>query len=237
MPMDMKNRLEKVSLNGMTSVTIWLEYSDSDMASPAMNAPRARERPKREVTHAVPRHTSTMVRIKTSRFLSLTTWSNILGMSQMTAITMTAKAAKETPSFFVISRAEEPSFMPMDCMTMTIRTTARSWNMSTPTERLPCGELTSPLSTRSFNTMAVEEREMTKPRSMATEKDWPMRREKPTTMRTVKPTWNPPPRMPSFLMLRSRDTENSRPMVKRRSTTPICARVSTLWSAFMTPEP
>src|SRR3990170_7950648 len=220
-PMDMKKRLEKVSLKGMTSATIWLEYSDSEMARPAINAPRASERPKSEVTHAVPRHTSTMVRMKTSRFLSFTTWSNILGMSQMTAMTMTAKAAKEKPSFPAMSMAEESPFMPMDCMIMTISTTARSWNMRTPTERLPCGELTSPLSTRSFNTMAVEEREMTKPRSMATEKDWPMTREMPSTMRTVKPTWKPPPRMPSFLILRSLDTENSRPMVKRRSTTPI----------------
>ncbi len=74
MPMEMKKRLENVSLKGMTSATIWLLYSDSEMASPATNAPRARERPSREVTHAVPRQTRTIVRMNTSLFLSFTTW-------------------------------------------------------------------------------------------------------------------------------------------------------------------
>jgi len=74
MPMEMKNRAEKVSRNGTTSATIWLLYSLSDTASPAMNAPRARERPKREVNHAVPMQTRAMERMKTSRLRSFTIW-------------------------------------------------------------------------------------------------------------------------------------------------------------------
>lgn len=47
MPIDMKNRLRNVSLKDKTSATIWWLYSDSDMTRPAINAPRARDRPAR----------------------------------------------------------------------------------------------------------------------------------------------------------------------------------------------
>ena len=237
MPMDMKKRLEKVSLNGMTSATIWLEYSDSEMANPAMKAPRARESPKREVNQAVPRQTRTMVRMNTSLFLSFTTWSKSLGMNQTTAATIIAKAAKERPSFFVISKGEAPSSIPIDWSTMTIRTTARSWNRSTPTEKFPCGVLTSPLSANNFRTIAVDEREMIKPRSRATDKFWPRIRDIAMTNMTVSPTWKPPPIMPSRLMLRSFAIENSNPMVKRRRTTPIWARSSTVCVSLTSAKP
>src|SRR3989304_4967196 len=64
-PIEIKKRELKVSLKGRISATIWFEYSDSDIASPAMNAPRARERPLKEVAHAVPRHTNTIVSMNT----------------------------------------------------------------------------------------------------------------------------------------------------------------------------
>ncbi len=106
-----------------------------------------------------------------------------------------------------------------------------------PTERLPCGELTSPLSVRSFNTIAVEERAMMKPRSIETGKEKPMKYPATSTMATVPPTWKPPPMSPSRRMLSMRAMENSSPIVKSRRTTPICERVSTVSISVTSPKP
>ena len=53
-PIEMKKRLLKLSLNGEISERIWWAYSDSDSASPARNAPSASESPRVEQT---PGHT------------------------------------------------------------------------------------------------------------------------------------------------------------------------------------
>jgi len=150
---------------------------------------------------------------------------------------MTAKATSEKASPFDISKTEAPLDPPMDWTSMTISTTHRSWKMSMPTERLPCGELTSPLSVSSFNTIAVEERAIMKPRSIETGKEKPIREPAASTMATVTPTWNPPPMSPSRRMLSMRAMENSSPMVKSRRTTPICERVSTVCISVTSPKP
>src|SRR3990170_7431677 len=113
MPIEIKKRLEKVSLNGMTSATIWLEYSDSEMASPAINAPMASERPKSEVNHAVPRHRSTIVRMNTSLLLSFTTCSKTLGMMKATPTTITAKAMSDAPRDLATDSTDAPELPPM----------------------------------------------------------------------------------------------------------------------------
>ncbi len=126
MPMEMKKRAEKVSRNGTTSATIWLLYSLSDMASPAMKAPSASESPKREVNHAVPMQTRAMERMNTSLFLSFTIWLKKRGIMYITATTMAAKAKSEKASPFDISKTEAPLLPPMDWTSMTISTTQRS---------------------------------------------------------------------------------------------------------------
>ena len=45
MPIEMKKTLLKTSRKGRMSATIWWLYSDSERTSPAMNAPKASDRP------------------------------------------------------------------------------------------------------------------------------------------------------------------------------------------------
>ena len=64
----------------MMSPRAWWLYSDSEMARPAMNAPRARERPTWAVSQAVPKPMKMIVRMNSSRLRVLTTWLNIQGI-------------------------------------------------------------------------------------------------------------------------------------------------------------
>ncbi len=79
--MEMKKIPLKQSRSGRTSATIWWLNSDSEITSPAINAPSARgQAGHRAVNHAVPRQIhSTTKRIKTSRFLTTATSCNNRG--------------------------------------------------------------------------------------------------------------------------------------------------------------
>ena len=72
-PTDMKKRLMNASLNGIMSPMTWWLYSDSEIARPAMKAPRARERPACAVSQAVPNPTKMMVSMNSSLLLVRTT--------------------------------------------------------------------------------------------------------------------------------------------------------------------
>jgi len=73
MPIERKKMLMKASRNGMMSPsTCWL-YSDSEMARPAMNAPRASDSPASAVSQAVPKPMKMMVRRNSSRLRADTT--------------------------------------------------------------------------------------------------------------------------------------------------------------------
>ena len=70
-PIETKKKLVKMSRKGMIVERAALLYSDSDMIRPARKAPRARERPARDVSHAVPRQRVTTVIRKSSRLRRL----------------------------------------------------------------------------------------------------------------------------------------------------------------------
>jgi hypothetical protein len=61
LPVEIKKMLMNISLKGITFPSACIAYSDSDIISPARNAPRARERPARELIHAIERPITTML--------------------------------------------------------------------------------------------------------------------------------------------------------------------------------
>jgi hypothetical protein len=67
-PIDTKNSPLKLSLKGnIVNVASW-EYSDSEITSPARNAPSARDRPNSDVIKAVPKQRTKIVITNNSRF-------------------------------------------------------------------------------------------------------------------------------------------------------------------------
>ena len=71
--------LMNISLKGMTFPSAWAAYSESEMISPARNAPRARERPARELSHATARPITTTLRRKSSLLRVFATWNRRKG--------------------------------------------------------------------------------------------------------------------------------------------------------------
>ena len=108
-----------------------------------------------------------------------------------------------------------------------IGTTHKSWKISTPVARRPCGASISPLSVSPFSTRAVLERAMRHPRKSATCQGRPSAAATRAATATVSPTCSPPPTRTCRPISRSRLSENSMPIVKSSSTTPTSARLST----------
>ena len=74
MPVEIKKMLMNISLKGITFPSACTAYSDSEMISPARNAPRARERPARELIQATERPITTMLSKKSSLLRVFATW-------------------------------------------------------------------------------------------------------------------------------------------------------------------
>ena len=96
--METKKRLLKLSRNGSTSAIAWWLYSDSEMTSPAINAPSASESPAREVSHAMPRHSTMIVSRNSSRLRLLTICSSSQGTRNQAAPTMIPTSAADFAS-------------------------------------------------------------------------------------------------------------------------------------------
>ncbi len=79
--MERKKRLMKASRNGMISPRTCWQYSDSEIARPAINAPSASDKPALAVNQAVPKPMKMMVRINSSRLRALTTMPSSHGMA------------------------------------------------------------------------------------------------------------------------------------------------------------
>jgi hypothetical protein len=92
---------------------------------------------------------------------------------------------------------------------------------------LPWGESISALSRSIFSTIAVLLNDIRKPRIKEVFIFCPRSKARRNTAREVIKTWRNPPRKIVLLRVRSLFSENSRPIVKRRSTTPISANIST----------
>src|SRR5438876_676892 len=151
----MKNRLLKLSRKGKISAIAWWLYSDSEMISPAMNAPSARDRPASELSQAMPRHTRMMVITNSSRLRLRTTSINKRGTRYRAAtrISSTARAALVTDHRTARSPASPRP--PNTGVKTIIGTTARSCTIKTPMISRPCGELVSPRSVTILSTTAV----------------------------------------------------------------------------------
>ena len=86
MPMEMKNRLVKIILNGRTPSTTLRLYSDSASSSPAMNAPSERESPSQAVPTAMARHRPSVPISSSSRLRERTIMSMSLGSTCLARI-------------------------------------------------------------------------------------------------------------------------------------------------------
>ena len=104
MPIDVKKTPLNSTRNGMTSESACWPYSDSEMISPARNAPMAREKPNAALTSAVPMAKNPTQSVKRSRLRSAATRSSV----QRTATrppTTSAAIAPTLPSIRVQNAA------------------------------------------------------------------------------------------------------------------------------------
>ena len=141
-------------------------YSVSATTMPPRKAPSARERPAREVSQAVPMQSVRMASRKTSRLRLASTKRSTVGTTPraitMTATTTPAALARARPTSASAS-APPPAAGPSRGTMSTIGTTHRSWKMSVPTMKRPCGASSSCRSASVRSTMAVLESAKTKP--------------------------------------------------------------------------
>ncbi len=131
-----------------------------------------------------------------------------------------AKLATETPSSALARKG----------VTSIIGTTMRSWKMRMPTVARPWGESVSPRAARDLSTMAVLLRERRNPQKIACRTGTPSidatRAVRPTTLATC----SGPPTSSSPREAVRCGSENSTPIVKSSSTTPISAST---WTCSM----
>src|SRR6058998_1240128 len=235
-PIEMKNRLLKLSRKGKISAIAWWLYSDSEMISPAMNAPSARDRPANELSQAMPRHTKMMVITNSSRLRLRTTSTSRRGTRYhaATRISSTARIALATDHTTVRSPAS-PS-PPNTGVTTIIGTTARSCTIKIPMISRPCGELVSPRSVTILSATAVLLIAARKPQNTL----WLSGRPKALAASADKPIADPIWRSPAPATVRSDRSwprENSTPMVNSNSTTPTSAKTSTRATLSTTSSP
>ena len=122
-------------------------------------------------------------------------------------------------------------------MSSMIGTTHKSWYMRMPMEILAGGVASSAFSEKARRTMAVLERAMRNPSSTDSAQLILKGRLARKATRAVPKTWMLPPTNASRFTRPSRERENSTPIVNRRRTTPISARVSTSSLLEMKPRP
>ena len=206
------------------------------MTSPARNAPSASDAP----AAAVPSAVSVPIKITAIRNSSRLRVLRIARRARGT----TVRAATTTPTTTnaalpnaSTSPSGPPSALPArNGSTSMIGTTHRSWKISTPVARRPCGASISPLSVSTLRTIAVLDSAIKNPRNNATRQLDRNAMPTASVARTVNPicadpaarTWRP--------ISLSRLSENSMPIVNSSRMTPTSARLSTRWGSETRPR-
>jgi hypothetical protein len=123
-------------------------------------------------------------------------------------------------------------------MRISIGTIAMSWKRRMPRISLPCGAWISPRSVSRRRRSAVEESVTSIPAKIARGIEAPIGSATRITATTaiVKTTWSGPATRNARPISFSRASENSRPIMKRRTATPISASVSTCSGSPISPS-
>mmetsp|Transcript_27210 Transcript_27210/g.59449 ORF Transcript_27210/g.59449 Transcript_27210/m.59449 type:complete len:229 (-) Transcript_27210:4726-5412(-) len=219
-------------------------YSVSAMSRPARKAPRARDRPAREVRKEVPSTTSSVVAAKISALAMLLIflyrgWMRRRPPAIMAKMHTTALTAAVPRAWAILAM---PPVAPSGLgasrgISMSSTTTARSCSSSTEKMALPWKEPISPLSSSTWMPTAVELMARAPPRITAL---GPGRLEMDiataATPSRVRTTCRVP--MPKTILAMDcrRSKLSSRPMLKSRNTTPSSARCFTLCTSEMRPN-
>ena len=205
------------------------------MSMPATKAPSASDMPKYSVTKATARQrpntdsrNSSLERIPATR-------RSTRGSTHSPRTNMAPR--KSTVFSAASPRAAPKPGSPMAGITTIIGTTARSCTSSMPIITRPWGVPSSPRSISSLSTTMVLESAMRKPKKTASGSDQSSASPSPSPSAAVAAICTSPPRMATRPIRRSDLSENSMPSVKRRSTTPICARTSICSTSRISSKP
>ncbi len=228
MPIVTKNKPSSTSRNGLMSSSTWCLNSVSEISIPATKAPSASESPAISVSHASPSVTSSTFSVKSSCDLRFATRCSHQRNTRCPPASSTASSA----AAFSIARPRVQPSSPGSAasagITTSSGTTARSWNSSTPTMRLPCSVSSCSRSEIIFMMIAVDDIASAAPRANAparpTPKYAPRSQPAARVIRIVSPTWAPPRPKTMRRIDRNRGSENSSPIENIRNTTPNSAR-------------
>ena len=237
MPIEMKNRLEKMSRKGTISANTWWRCSDSEMTRPASSAPIASDSPSCSASHAVPSENSTTVTVNTSRMRRLATWRSRPGSTKRAAAKMPTSTSNALPSTHRIVPTATPSLEASTGMRSIIGTMTRSWNTRMPVATRPCGESVWPRSAKILSATTVLECTAMKPSMVAGLQSRPATRASATTAPPITRICAAPASIRRPPRLATSPSDSSSPVTKSSRTMPSSARVSTSSADWMTAKP
>mmetsp|Transcript_19394 Transcript_19394/g.46247 ORF Transcript_19394/g.46247 Transcript_19394/m.46247 type:complete len:326 (+) Transcript_19394:952-1929(+) len=213
------------------------------MRSPARKAPRAMDRPAICVRRDVPMHVRRVVAAKISALATSAIFRNMgrrtaLPTEMMTVMQTTALMAARPSAEAMSPRPTDapPVFGASSGMSISRATTARSWRRSTAKVARPCRLPFSPRSLSTCRATAVEESAREPPTITAAGPCSPSSMLE-MAITAVLPKYCAAPRPKTYLIwFRSLSRLSSRPMLKRRNTTPNSATYCTAWTSWMRPR-
>ena len=124
-------------MKGRTSPRAWALYSDSEMMRPARKAPRARERPAREVSQAAAKPIPTVAKRNTSRLRVRATRKRSQGTAQRAATITSPTMRIVLKRRFRRGPAMSPPPRARRGVKSIMGTMAMSWKMRIPRAVLP----------------------------------------------------------------------------------------------------
>ena len=231
MPTDMKNRPINNPLKGSIVTSTSWRYWVSATRSPAMNAPRAIDRPAAAVAPAVLSATSKVSAMKTSGWCWRAKRRNTGSMTRRptTKISVTTTADLSSVSDRVVARPLEDA-RPRMSIRISSGTTARSCSIRMANTACPSGCASERCCASSCSTTAVEDRLSTRPSTTATLGPLPKTHARLPMISALSSTWALPPRNTQRRIDIRRWADNSRPIRNIRKITPRSASDCTPWS-------
>ena len=237
MPSEAKNIAAKMSRSGMTSWSARCPVqSETLMARPAPNAPRAAESPMDCVTAADPTLMATTVTMNDSRVPKPAARRNSQGITRPP----TRNTAPSTNAAFNVPKPMSAStelLSPASAgTTAIIGTNAKSCITNMPVITRPWSVCTSPRSVSVLSTTIVLLKEITKLKMTACSTDHPSERPRRKPAPPVMISWPRPARIRRGPRRRRSAGEISTPTANSRSTTPSSASVCTASTLLIKPK-
>jgi len=193
MPTDTKKKLVNTSRRGMMFPSACRPYSDSEMMSPARNAPRASDKPAVAVSQATLRQTAITASRNTSRLRVRATRCSSRGTAQRAARTATAMMPTPLARRRAIAPMPPAWLADSSGATSIMGTAMMSWKIRMPRIIRPWGVSTSARSCISFRTTAVLLSDTSQPMNTASPQGRPRPTARAPATAAVSPTWSVPP--------------------------------------------